>query len=206
MNSSITLAQAHEEQAMVLETHEALPLEQTEETHTEVPHETGLLASLGINGQLFAFQLVNFALVVLILWFLILKPLVKTMDERKKIVNDGLDKAKAADTSLMMAEQKAKEIIDAAQAKGNTILSEASAQADTFEVKTREKAKKEIEGLVEQAKKGIEQDRAQMKTELRQETASIAMLVAEKLIGKKLDAAQDKKLTEEILNSESTRL
>ena len=78
----------------------------THESTTEIPQDAGVLASLGINGQLFVFQLINFAIVVLVLWFLILKPLSKKLEERKKLIDDSLDKAKEIETNLGMSEQK----------------------------------------------------------------------------------------------------
>ncbi|MCX6778657.1 MAG: ATP synthase F0 subunit B, partial [Candidatus Magasanikbacteria bacterium] len=66
------------------------PTELTETTE----QSGGVLGSLGINGQLFVFQLINFILVAAILWFLILKPLTKKMAERKKIIDESLDNVK----------------------------------------------------------------------------------------------------------------
>ncbi|MEK9158891.1 MAG: ATP synthase F0 subunit B, partial [Patescibacteria group bacterium] len=53
----------------------------------------GLLASLGINLPLFIFQLINFAIVAVILWFLILKPLTKKLAERQKMIDDSISNA-----------------------------------------------------------------------------------------------------------------
>ena len=64
---------------------------QTEVTH-EAAAEESVAASLGLNTQLFGFQLLNFAVVGLIVWFLILKPLTKKMAERQQIINESLNK------------------------------------------------------------------------------------------------------------------
>jgi len=58
----------------------------TDQTTTETEVQ-GVAASLGLNTQLFVFQLINFVIVAIILWFLILKPLIKKMEERKKIIS-----------------------------------------------------------------------------------------------------------------------
>ena len=86
---------------------EAETAEVAVEGHTTVasPNES-VAASLGLNGQLFIFQLINFAIVAAIVWFLILKPLSKKLEERKKIIDNSLDKAKEIDSNLQMAEQK----------------------------------------------------------------------------------------------------
>ena len=71
----------------------------------------GLLASLGINGTLFLFQLINFAIVVAILWFLVLKPLTKKMGERQEKIEDSLKNAEAVEENLRKSESKYQEKI-----------------------------------------------------------------------------------------------
>ena len=50
-----------------VETHEEVV-----DTHGASTGDESVAASLGLNGQLFAFQLLNFAIVAVIIWFLIL--------------------------------------------------------------------------------------------------------------------------------------
>ena len=91
-------------------TQEVHTTENIVETQAEVTHGTtvadeGLAASLGLNGQLFAWQLLNFAVVAAIVWFLILKPLTSKLEERKKLIDDSLDKAKEIETNFETSEK-----------------------------------------------------------------------------------------------------
>lgn len=176
---------------------ETTSLEHT--TGTTEAHDTGVLGSLGINGQMLAFQFLNFALVLGILWYLILRPLMKTMDERRRVIDDGLHKARQAETDLKMSTAKAQELIDAAKVEGNKLMEQATREADELAGRMEERARKEIELLIVQAKKNIEIDEATMREKLRRETAAIAILVAQKIIGKTLDSETDKRLIEEAL-------
>lgn len=178
--------------------------EQVAESHAvqgeEGGAQEGVLASLGLNGSLFAFQLFNFLLVIGIVWFLILKPLTKQMDERKKIIDESLDKAKEIESNMTMSEQKFKEKIDEAKAESNAILQRAHDEAGDNAEKMKLKAKEEIESLVEQAKKNIENEKKEMRTELRQETVGLVLATVEKLLGEKMDSKKDHAFIEEILN------
>lgn len=187
MNTNQQLAMA--EEGMMVE-HEAVSGE---------AHETSVLGSLGINGQMLAFQFINFALVLGILWYLILRPLMKTMDERRRVIDDGLHKARQAETDLKMSTAKAQELIDAAKVEGNKLMEQATREADELGARMEERARKEIELLIAQAKKNIEIDEAAMREKLRRETAAIAVLVAQKIMGKTLDSDTDKRLIEEAL-------
>ena len=100
------------------------------DSHGAVVGEETLAASLGLNGQLFAFQLLNFAIVSAIIWFLILKPLTKTLEERKKVIDESLDKAKQVETNLQMSEVKFQEKLDEAKVKANKVIEKSHSEAE----------------------------------------------------------------------------
>src|SRR3989344_1738676 len=121
--------------------------------------EGGVLADLGINGTLFVFQLINFALVSVILWFLILKPLTKKMSERQKMIDDSIDNAKKIETNLGMSERKYQERIDQAKVDANKVIEKSQQEALALGETMKDKAKNDIEQLVEQARRNIKVER-----------------------------------------------
>lgn len=173
----------------------------TETATHETSSEEGVLASLGINGTLFAFQFVNFALVVLILWFLILKPLTKKMAERQKMIDDSIDNAKKIETNLGMSEKKYQEKIDQAKVDANKIIEKAQVESVAVAEATKEKTKKDIEVLVEQARKNIKSERDESVNEIKAQTASLIVAATEKILGTKVDVASDNKIIEEAIKN-----
>ncbi len=176
----------------------------TEETQsqTTLPTEdVGILASLGINGPLFLFQLLNFAIVALILWFLILKPLTKKMEERKNIIDESLDRAKEVETNLKMSEVKFQEKLEEAKKEANAIIAGAQEEATRVQETMKQKTKDEVEALVLQAKKNIEVEKTEMRASLRKETVEIVVTAMEKVLGEKMDDKKDKKFVEDILKT-----
>lgn len=171
------------------------------EEHTVESTDSGVLASLGINGQLFAFQLLNFAIVACIVWFLVLKPLVKKMEERRKQVEESVDNVKAIETSLQMSEKKYQDKIDEAKVAANKILEKAHTESEAISKQIKEKAQKDVELLVMQAKKNIGIDKQEMKDELRKETAEMVVMAMEKLLEKKFSGKDDEKFIADILKS-----
>lgn len=168
----------------------------------EVAHEAvegGVLSSLGINGQLFIFQLINFAIVAVILWFLILKPLLKKMGERQKMIDDSLDNAKKVQDNLTRSERDYQSRIDDAKVAANKILEQASSEAEKVADGMKEKAKKEIELVVEQAKRNIRIEKDEMIRGLKTDTASLIVAAVEKIINEKLDERKDKVLIDEVV-------
>jgi F-type H+-transporting ATPase subunit b len=160
-------------------------------SHMSAPADESVAASLGINVQLFAFQLINFAIVLGIVWFLILKPLTKKMEERKVLIDESLDKAKEIETNHIMSQQKYQEKIDEAKIEANKIIEQASVSAEKVAETLKIKAKQEIEMLIEQAKKGIERERVEMRDEIRKETADMIVAALQKVMGEKVSKELD---------------
>ena len=159
----------------------------------------GVAASLGLNTQLFAFQLINFALVAAIVWWLILKPLARKLEERKKLVDESVDNARAIETNLQMSEKKYQEKIDEAKVRANLVMVKAHEEADTVARQLKEKAHNDIKLLVEQAKKNLEIDKQEMKEEIKKDAARLVILAAEKLLNKELDEKENEKFINNLL-------
>lgn len=168
---------------------------------TEGSTDEGVLASLGLNVGQFASQLLNFGIVICIVWFLILKPLTKKLDERKKIIDESLDHAKEVESNLMMSQQKFDETIQNAKNESSLIIQKAHDEAEKLATDMKEKAKSELADLIEKAKKTVANEKAEMKAELHKETVELVVLVAEKILGQKLDDKKDEEFIRDILKS-----
>lgn len=168
---------------------------------SEATAEGGVLADLGINGTLFVFQLINFAIVVVVLWFLILKPLTKKMSERQKMIDDSIDNAKKIETNLGMSERKYQEKIDQAKVDANKFIAKAQEEALLVAVAMKEKTGKEIELLVEQARKNIKTERDESINELKLQAADLIVSAAEKILSAKIDVEKDNKIIEDAVKN-----
>ncbi len=176
--------------------------EENTEIHTEVGHgaaDEGLAASLGINAQLFAFQLLNFAVVAAIIWFLILKPLTDKLEERKKIIDESLDNAKEVETKLTMSEKKYQERIDEAKVEANALIEKAHGESKKMAEDMKTRAQDEVEKLVAQAKKNIGTEKEAMIEAVKKESADMIVAALEKVLNEKMDGATDKKIIEDSL-------
>lgn len=166
---------------------------------TQEAVEPGVAASLGLNGTLFIFQLINFAIVAVIIWFLILKPLTKKMTERQKLVDESIDNAKRIQDTLQKSEQKYQDRIDQAKVEANKVIEKASHEAEMTAADMKVKAKEEIDGLVVQAKHNLSVEKDEMMIELKQETAELIATALEKILGEKVDVKKDRAMIEEMI-------
>ncbi len=174
---------------------------ETQAHTTEAPGDSGILGSLGIHGVDIMAQLFNFTLVAVIVWFLILKPLTKKMEERKNLIDESLDRAKEIETNYKMSEIKFKEKLDEAKKEANNIIAGAQEEAIRVQENMKQKTKDEVEALVIAAKKNIEIEKAEMQASLRKETVGIVVAAMEKILGEKMDEKKDKQFVEDILKT-----
>ncbi|MDD4476835.1 MAG: F0F1 ATP synthase subunit B [Patescibacteria group bacterium] len=158
-----------------------------------------VLTGLGINGSMFLAQLVNFAVVSAILWFLILKPITKKMAERQKMIDDSIANSKKIDENLSKSEKSYQEKIDMAKVEANKIMEKANCEASQTADVLKAKAKKEIEGVVEQARRNIQIEKEEVMLGLKKETADLMILALEKILNEKIDLKKDKELIENAL-------
>ena len=162
--------------------------------------ETSVLGSLGINVQLFVFQLINFVVVAIIIWFLILKPLTKKMAERQQIIEKSLDDAKKIDENLKKSEQQYQVRVDEAKVEYNKIQEKATADAEQLSQELKAKVKGEIELLLDQAKRNINIEKDEMVAGLKKETVNLVVSALEKIINEKMTTDKDIKIVEEMIS------
>ncbi len=157
------------------------------------------MEKLGINTTWLLAQLVNFGLLLTILWILAYKPVLKMLDDRKQKIQESLDYAERVKKEA--AEQQ-KEFERKLEATRRETQAAAAAAAQVGE-KEREvilaQAREDAHKLVEQAKEQIEYERKQMLADLREQVVQLSMLAAQKVVSQSLDEQSQRRLIGEFL-------
>lgn len=164
----------------------------------------GVLGSLGINPTLFLFQLANFIVVAVILWFLILKPLTQKLSERQKIIDESLQNADKLKAKLAKSEEDYMARLAAAQREAEKILEKAKHEGEQLSAEIKEKTKQEIAKLVAEGKKQIAGDKEEMLRNFKSEAADLVVLALERVLSEKVDEEKDKKFIKGILEKVGT--
>lgn len=157
------------------------------------------MEKLGINITWLLAQVVNFGLLLFILWKLAYKPVLKVMDDRKQKIQESLDYAENA--KKQAAEQQKefdRKLADArreAQAAATVAAQAGEKERAVILAQAREDARK----MIEQAKEQIEYERKQMLAELRQEVVQLSLLAAEKVVSQALDEQAHHRLINDFL-------
>jgi len=157
------------------------------------------LEKLGINITWLLAQVVNFGLLLFILWKLAYKPVLKVMDDRKQKIQESLDYAesvkKQAAEQQKEFDRKLEEARREAQAATAVAAQAGEKERETILAQAREDARK----MIEQAKGQIEYERKQMLAELRQEVVQLSLLAAQKVVSQSLDEQAHHRLINDFL-------
>ncbi len=159
----------------------------------------GLFEALGINYTILIAQLVNFAVLVFVLWRFAYKPVLKILEDRRLKVEKGVLAAQEAETKLRDAKDKEEEIIIQAKKEALKLVEEAKDRAELKYNEIIKKSKEDIGLIINEEKEKIRQEKAEVLKEIREEIGDLITLGISKFLNKKIDDKEDKQIVEELV-------
>lgn len=160
----------------------------------EATKAAGGIGALGLNLKIFIAQLLNFAVVLLVLWKWAYKPIVKILEERQEKIQRSMKQAQDVEKRVQELEQERTQVITAAKSEAAKVLEEARAVAEDRKKELLGKAKQEVGGVVAQGKVQLEAQKVQMIREMREEIAALAVEAARKILADGVDEKRATKL------------
>jgi F-type H+-transporting ATPase subunit b len=154
------------------------------------------IGAFNINLKSFIFQLVTFFIVLWVFKRWILPPILKTLDERRKTLEDSLSNAKQTEEALAQAEAKAEEILAKARSLADEALAEAKKAGSNVVAEAETAAASRASLIIKEAESRLNEEREKLRQELRAELADLVADATEKIIHEKLDAKRDMSLIE----------
>jgi F-type H+-transporting ATPase subunit b len=120
------------------------------------------------------------------------------IEERQKMIADGLAAGEQGRQNLATAEKRVDELVAEARAKASEIVAQGEKQrSETVEHAKRE-AQAEADRIVTAAKAEIAQEVARAKEELRRQVSTLAVAGAGKILGREVDAGAHAAMLREI--------
>lgn len=159
--------------------------------------------ALGINLPQLIAQIVNFAVLLLILRLTLYKPVLKMLDQRKQKIAEGLNAAEIARAEAAQAQANIQGQLDVARREGQDIVANAQTISARIQADAREQSTRDRDVAMERARQEIAQERDRAIADLRREFADITVSAAERVINQSLDRGAHQRLIDETL-AEST--
>lgn len=158
-----------------------------------------LLNNLGINGSLLLAQIVNFIILLFILYKFAYGPVLKMLEDRTKKIEKGLKDAEDSQKKLAEISEKESAVLVEARKNAQEIIKKAEDMAVTQAQSIVLTAREQTEKMLAVAQKQIEQEKEKILTEVKLEVADLVVMATEKIIHEKLDKNKDQELINQII-------
>ncbi len=158
-----------------------------------------LAGMFGISWKLFLAQLVNFSIVLFILWKWVFTPVTKALQKRTQKIEDSLKTAESITKDKLEFEKWKAVEMGKARSEAADIVTQAKTEAEAVRSELLAKAKQEQAAVVLDGKEKLEQEQVRMIQEAKGQLADIVIQATEKILREKLDDTKDKQMAEEAL-------
>ncbi len=146
----------------------------------------------------FFLQALSFAILIWFTMKFIWPPLMKAIEERQARIAEGLAAADRSHKDLAQAEERVNELLREARNKANEIIEQANSRANQIIDKAKEDAIAEAGNQKKLALAEIDVAANRMREELRKQVAALAVVGAEKVIRREIDANAHRALLDEL--------
>ena len=165
-----------------------------------------MLETLGIHFPSLAIFLVNFLLLLALLYLFAYKPILRLMDQRADRIRDSLEAADRAREEAASSQEAIQVQITEARREGQRIMDQTREAAERFRTEEMDKARQEAEAFVERARADIQRERDNALEEVRSSFGDLAITAAERVIRRSLDRqAHEELITQVLEEGESLR-
>jgi F-type H+-transporting ATPase subunit b len=152
---------------------------------------------VNINLSLFG-EMISFGLFIALMMWKGWPKLMAAIEERQKQIADGIAAGDRGRQELAQAHGQAGDILKDARGKATDAVNTANQQASQILEEARKEAQAERQRQVEAAKAEIQQELNRAKDALRGEVAGIALIAAQRIIEREIDAKSHKALLDEL--------
>lgn len=152
---------------------------------------------MNINATLIG-QAIAFSMFVVFCMKYVWPPIMQAIEDRQKKIADGLDAANRAAKDLNLAQANASEQLKEAKRAATEIIEQANKRKAQIIDQAREEALTERENILHQGMAELEAERNRARDELRKQVATLAVVGAEKILERSIDANAHKDILDKI--------
>ena len=156
-------------------------------------------------SSLIFWELISFGILLWVLYKFALPPILETLETRERKIRESLDQA---EQSRVTAEQKLKEYearLQAAAKEAEALMSDAKQKAQRLLDENELRLRADSQRIKEEESQDIERERRKAVEDIKAQTADLAILVAEKVIGRSLSDDDHRRFAQEALAEVATQ-
>lgn len=164
--------------------------------HVEESGITKIINGFGIDAPIFLAQAVNFAVVAAVLWFFAFKPVLATIETRRKQIEQGLKDAAESKLKLADAQVETNRLLQKAQNEASEIIEAARKTSKELADREAKAATERATELITKAQQAIQLEHKKMMDEARGEIARLVVITTQRVLAKELSEADRSRFNE----------
>lgn len=157
-----------------------------------------LLQKLGIDWKLLLAQIVNFAILLTVLYLVIYKPILEMLAKRTHIIEKGMRDAKESEEKLQRIAALQEEKLSEAQRQVGKMLEEAKRDAESVKKGIMTEAATQSEDMLRRTRLQMVEEKEKMISEVKKEVTKFIVLATSKILEREFSAADQQRLTDAI--------
>lgn len=152
-------------------------------------------------SSLIFWEVISFGILLWVLWKFAFPPILETLETRERKIRESLEQADRhrAEAERKMQEYEAK--LAAAAKEAEALFTAARERAQRVQEDNEQRLQADAERIKGDAQREIEAERRKAIQEIRNQTTDLALLVAEKVVGRSLGDADHRRLADEALQA-----
>jgi F-type H+-transporting ATPase subunit b len=155
-----------------------------------------LASTFGVNWPHLTAQIVSFAIVCALLYWLAYRPVLRMLEIRREQIAQGIANTEKINAALARIEAQRKEVIAEAQAQSTRLIAEAREVARRLREQETQQAIAAAEQIVAKAQAAAAQEHARMLADLRLEVGRLVVQTTAAVIGRTLTPDDHRRLAE----------
>ena len=155
---------------------------------------------IGVNLWTALFVLLNTLTVIFVGTKFLFKPIMNMIQQRQKEIDDMYASAGNAEEQAKLLEEEYKQKLSAAAETGEKIVKEAVARGQAREEEILRQANAEASAIMDKAAADIALEKKKAINDAKDEISGIAIAIAEKVVARELNEADQAKLVDSFIN------
>ena len=164
------------------------------------------MTQLGVNLPTLLVYVVNFSILLGVLYFFAYKPLLRAMDQRTTRISENLAAADRARDEAASSRSAIEEQLNESRREGQRLLDQAREAAERYREEEMVRARQEADSFVERARTDIQRERDAALDEVRISFGDLAITAAERVIRRSVDRQVHQELIAQVLEESGDNL
>jgi len=160
---------------------------------------------LGIDFKAFIFQLITFVLLFLLLKKFAFKPIVKILDQRHKVIDDGVRMGLKMEKERAKLDEEVAKVMREARVEADKIIATGHKEAREVIREAEKTAQRKADSILADAEVRIEEESERARRKLEKDIVALVSDATEAIVGEKVDPKKDAEIIDKILKGRTRK-